>query len=102
MNLTLPAPVCILRGGPDCTIIDRTGKKWLFEDHPYCGPSVLNRKTLEIMDKEPGPRSPFWEAVQRWYDTGKRIVDGLCVWEPKKEPKLKHLGGNHYLVIEWE
>ena len=33
--------VCILHGGPERILVDGKGKKWHFEDHPYCGPVVV-------------------------------------------------------------
>lgn len=92
--------ICLLVGGPDRFIIDRRGKRWRFEDHPQMGPMLLTPKKGLECDKQPPERSPYWEAVQCWYDQGKRIGDDdLCIWEPKKEPKLRHIGGRHYEVL---
>lgn len=41
------------------------GKTWTFEYHDYFGPSVL-RKDGEISARQPGPRSNFWKAFERW------------------------------------
>lgn len=68
-----------------------------FEDHRYCGPLVCNAAGDPI--KQPGPRHPFWKAVTRWYEQGKKIVDGVCAWETPPEPRIEHIGGKHYRVI---
>lgn len=46
-------------------IIDSTGKEWFFEEHPYCGPTVLN-KIGEMKSRQPGRRSLFWESYKEW------------------------------------
>lgn len=47
-------------GGP----IVRIGR-WLVEIHRYCGPIVL-RKDGEPRVRQPGARSAFWDAWERW------------------------------------
>lgn len=85
-------------GGPDRRIRDATGKVWRFEMHPYCGPGVQD-DSGELADRQPGQRSPFWEAVNLWACQGAVIAhDGFCVWRPAKEPKTVHLGGGHYAL----
>ena len=61
--------VCILHGGKDYVILVR-GIRWRFEDHPFCGPMPATQ-----------PTKAFWEAVTKWYATGKRVVDGVCVYD---------------------
>ena len=91
---------CLLLGGPTRMILDRHGKEWWFEEHPSMGPMPLTPKTHEPASKEPPQNSPFWEAVQNWYDQGKRISsDGRLLWHRKPEPILEHLGGKHYQWI---
>lgn len=46
--------------------VSSKGKKWTFEYHDYFGPSVL-RKDGEISARQPGPRSDFWKAFDRWF-----------------------------------
>ena len=96
--------VCILYGGPERILIDGRGKKWRFEDHPYCGPIVLTGKTGEIAENQPPENSPFWDAVQLWYDQGKRTKDPntgeiWCVWDRPTMRKMRHLGGKHYMMV---
>lgn len=55
------------------------GKPFLFEDHPFCGPLPCYSDGTE---RRVGQRSPFWEAVTRWYQSGKRVDrEGWCVVE---------------------
>lgn len=86
----------ILYGGPQLMIIDRHAKVWHFEDHPYCGPTHTNAKG-EIKTKQPSEKSPFWECINAWTEQGKRVAaTGICIWRPKPEPELVHLGGKNY------
>mgnify|MGYP003593656314 CR=1 FL=1 len=83
-------------GGPDRRIKDATGKVWRFEMHPYCGPAVQD-SSGELAKKQPGDRSPFWDAVSLWTRQGAVVgPDGLCAWKPEPEPKLVHPGGRNY------
>ena len=83
-------------GGPDRRIKDAAGHIWHFEMHPYCGPAVTNQKG-DPSDKQPGPRSPFWQAVNQWAQQGCVIdADGLCQWTPDPDPELVHMGGRNY------
>ena len=95
--------VHILYGGPERILIDGAAKKWRFEDHPYCGPIVVG-KNGDPLETQPAESSPFWKAVQLWYDQGKRTTDTKtgeiwCVWELPKMSKMRHLGGNHYMLM---
>ena len=87
--------------GPDIFIIDRHGKKWKFEDHHYCGPSVLGRNG-DPLANQPPESSPFWEAVDCWYQQGKvtETISGrvFAKWVKPTMPKMIHLGGNHYML----
>jgi hypothetical protein len=88
--------------GPNRVIIDANGRRWKFEMHPQCGPAMLDARG-EIADKQPGPRSPFWHAVTRWAQGGKRLnAAGECVWEEEPKPILQHMGGKHYRVVGWQ
>ena len=88
----------LLLGGPDRKIIDSTGREWLFNDHPRLGPIPLTQ-TGNSMSREPGPRSPFWKAVNNWYSQGKSIADDVCIWqEPEPEGEVRKIDGRYYLV----
>ena len=94
--------VCVLQGGPERIIIDGKGKKWRFEDHPYCGPMVVGKNGDPV--KEPPENSPFWDAVNLWYAQGKRTSDPKtgeiwCVWDRPTMQKMRHLGGCHYQLV---
>jgi hypothetical protein len=53
-------------------VVDKNGKTWKFDVHPYYGaPSVL-RKDGKDRKRQPGTKSPFWEAFTEWYDSYKR------------------------------
>ncbi len=41
------------------------GKKWCFAYSPYFGPTLLT-KNGEPSKRQPGPRSNFWKAFDRW------------------------------------
>lgn len=58
--------------GPERFIIDRRNNKWRFEDHPHCGPIVIDR-FFKPEKTQPPEKSPFWEAVNLWYGQGKRL-----------------------------
>ena len=95
--------VCMLYGGPD-RLIYVAGKRWRFEDHPYCGPIPIGKNGAPV--REPPENSPFWEAVSLWHEQGKRTQqfgnEIRCVWEPKMMRKMQHLGGKHYLMVSDE
>ena len=77
--------IFVLMGGPDRVILDARGRRWLFEDHPHCGPVVIGKKG-DPLENQPPENSPFWEAVDHWYSQGKRIKEPIagkawCVWD---------------------
>lgn len=73
-------------GGDIHIIVDETGRRWRFEDHHYCGPSVVNRRG-EPVASQPGERSPYWRAVLAWIDQGRLLdVDGVCFWQKPLKP----------------
>jgi hypothetical protein len=62
--------ICILRGGPDYWI--SVGNKLIrFEDHPYCGPIVLQGKTGDPSENQPPERDKFWLHYDAWVKAGK-------------------------------
>lgn len=86
-------------GGPVHRINTACGQVCTFEMHPVCGPILVNPITEDPLDKQPGPRAPFWQAVGAWVQQG-QVVDpqGLCVWSMPERPSLVHLGGNNYAL----
>lgn len=69
---------------PEYRLKDASGKVWIFEFHKYCGPSVLGKRG-ELLRRQPGERSPFWDPFQKWFDQGQRhkIENGVAwaVWD---------------------
>lgn len=89
----------VLVGGPMFKI-SVFGKIYEFEMHPYCGPTLLNRRGDPIpLDKHP---SAFLEAASLWAQQGQKTEAGLCVWYHEPKEILKHLGGKHYLLVGYE
>lgn len=91
-----PHHVCVLLGGPDCVIVVNS-ERIAFEDHPQMGPCPLTRTGTS---RPLGHRHAFWDAVTRWYDGGKVVRDGVCVWTPEPSPLdgAVHVGGRHWRV----
>lgn len=86
-------------GGPDRVIIDENGQRHKFEMHPYCGPILLNADG-DPAKRQPSAKASFWNVTTWWIQQGGNIdANGLCVWKKPNEPKLHHLGGRHYKVI---
>ncbi len=73
--------------GPE-RYLSTNGRTWIFEDHHYCGPIVLTGKTHEPATVQPGEKSPFWPAVNAWYQQGKKTKQvGDRVWCEYELPK---------------
>ena len=90
----------VSNGGPTRIILDGR-RKWRFEDHPHCGPVVIDKEGTPI--DQPPEDSAFWTAVELWYAQGKRTqkagVETWCVWDKPTMQKMWHLGGRHYELI---
>lgn len=84
----------ILTYSPDYRITDAKGREWWFEEHSYCGPSVLTKKG-DPMANQPGERSPFWHAYQCWADQGRKVGDGVCVWHEPPPRKVRRCDGRN-------
>ena len=95
--------VCLLRGGKDYLIKDSSGKEWKFEDHPYCGPTVLNKKG-DPAPNQPNGKSLLWVCINLWITQGKKSNYGVCIYEliEEKKPILKHMGGRHYKIVGYK
>ena len=87
--------------GPDIFIIDRKSKRWRFEDHHHCGPCVIG-KNGDPLENQPPESSPFWEAVNCWYQQGKQVEqigkETFAKWVKPTPLKMIHIGGNHYML----
>lgn len=79
--------------------IQVNGNLYEFEMHPYCGPTLLNKRTGSPLKHQPGP---FLDAASLWAQQGQKIEDGLCVWYHEPKPILKHLGGKHWQNLGYE
>ncbi len=88
----------ISTGGPMRTI-QVNGRRYTFEMHPYCGPTILNRKG------EPAKKQPveFLHAASLWAQQGKRIEDGLCRWDhPEEEIPIGKKIGRSFFVERFD
>lgn len=87
---------------PHYTITDRNGKVWRFEYHSYMGPTTLT-KSGEQMERQPGQRSPFWEAFNAWADQGNRLDDNKALWDPEpvltEDDKIHWWNDEHVLGV---
>jgi hypothetical protein len=84
-------------------IIDSSGKTWIFEMNPQCGPVPVDGKTHE--DIQIPNNSNFWKAVTHWAQQGQRLQKGrnndlYCVWDKPKMPELTRIGGDKYVVVD--
>lgn len=77
-------------GGPELHL--SADKNYRFEDHPYCGPVVVDRHG-DPLTNQPGELSLFWTHVNAWYQQGKqtkRIGDQTwCVYETEMRAARK-------------
>ncbi len=86
-------------GGPRLDI-EVDGRRYAFEWHPYRGPMRLNRQTEDVCSRQPGEPSTFWRAVTWWDKQGRRMKDGLCVWNRERGAKYKTVGvGRHREIV---
>ena len=89
--------MCVLAGGP-MRKISVGGKIYEFEMHPYCGPTILNRKGSPAAIQ---PRD-FLHAASQWAQQGERMEGDLCRWDHEPKEILKHLGGRHWKLVGYE
>ena len=68
----IPIPRGYLCVAPRVVEIER----WLVEVHPHCGP-ILVGKRGDPLKNQPGPRSRFWDAFERWERRSERKRHGL-------------------------
>lgn len=86
-------------GGPMQTI-QVNGKRHYFEWHHYCGPIDCDPVTGEPLEEQ---ADDFLEAASYWGQQGKKIEDGLCVWEhpARQEPIVKQVTKRTGVVTGW-
>lgn len=76
-------------------IIRRGRKSWWFEDSDMFGPTLIDKKTHDPKDRQPGERDPFWFAYERWCKGGRksraikgakgRVFAHVCHWTHEEE-----------------
>ncbi len=93
--------VCDFTTDPDRRI-NAGGKVFRFDFSDRFGPLVLGADGSPL-DRQPGPRNPFWAAIDAWVRQGKKVGDdGLCIWRDDKGGlvpdgyKIAPIGGAHY------
>lgn len=70
------------------------GKIIEFEDHPICGPHVLNRNCSPLKHQPQG----FLYAVSLWAQQGRRMEDSLCRWDHEPQPIIQFRGGRRFIT----
>jgi len=73
------------------------GKEYIFDFSERFGPLLVKKNGDPCVNQPVSERHPFWKGFTPWLNQGKRVEDGVCIWElePKKSVKLRHLGGKH-------
>lgn len=87
--------ICSFSESDDYFIIV-AGKKWRFDFSDRFGPTPVTKAGRELTGHIPGN---FYEAVSWWYRQGKKVVDGLCVWDIPKE-QFVMLNNRNYVTRE--
>jgi hypothetical protein len=84
------------------------GKVFRFDFSDRFGPLVL-AKNGSLLERQPGPRSPFWAAIDAWVRQGKQIGDdGICIWRDDNGwlvpdgYKIVAIGGSHFVLQSTE
>ena len=88
--------ICILQGGETFKI--KVGSRMIyFEMHTFCGPMAISKNGNEI--KTP---SGFYKAVTLWIKQGKRVENGIALWNRPKPYRLEdnatQIIGNHWMM----
>lgn len=65
----------IMIGGPDYEI-EINGEVRVFEDHYYCGPTLLQKRTGDPIAEY---SKAFRDAIERWFLGGKQVDYCRCV-----------------------
>lgn len=77
--------------GPDLAI-DVGGKRVAFEWSDRFGPLFTGKRGRVLNNQRQSKR--VWQAIQWWFEQGKRVADGVCVWDEVPDPVLVHIIGN--------
>jgi hypothetical protein len=82
--------------------IETGGKVYHLSWHHWFG-TIAETKEGEPLARQPGERSPFWDAVHWWEKQGMQVDDdGRCVFKHETElvQITKHVGGNTYIILQ--
>lgn len=84
-------------------VIEAGGKTFRFEDSARFGPNLVKANGELASSDLPGARSPFWQAHLAWIRQGRKLADDgvTCIYRPFKPTKVRHVGGNNYVVVEY-
>lgn len=83
-------------------VIMAGGKSFRFEDSDQFGPVLLSKRD-EVLDRQPGQRSPFWKAHRLWARDGRRVEedDVTCIVTEPRPTYVRHIRGRQYAVTEF-
>lgn len=92
---------CIDSWGSGPFRIEAGGKIFMFEDSDRFGPSILTKRG-DIAARQPGEKSPFWNAHLAWVKQGRRLADDgvTAIFEPLKPSVHRILPGNILETIQ--
>jgi len=86
--------VCL--GDPTTYTIRVDDQTYTFEWHRYGGPAALGKRGDPLTHQ---PQA-FLKAASLWNQQGRRVdMDGVCVWEPERPPRMVHLVGRHHALV---
>jgi len=94
----LGRPVVCTFTDPEVYRMDVGGKSYLFEFGVF-GPLLLNRRG------DPAKSAPpviFLRAVSLWCTQGKRVEDGLCIWDQPRRPVTAAHNGMRMVIDDGE
>ena len=74
-------------------------KAFRFEDSDRFGPYLVSKRG-DILDRQPGERSPFWRAHRIWVRQGRRLEGEACIWDEPKPTKVVKVAGRMNFVVE--
>lgn len=85
---SIPGAIYMDTWGVGPFVIEVDGKRYSFEDCDRFGPLLLRRNGSPL-ENQPGERHAFWKGYTPWRHQGRRVENGLCVWEPFKPDKVR-------------
>jgi hypothetical protein len=85
---TITAGMCLDTWGAGPFVIEVGDRRFTFEDSDRFGPLLLRRDGMPL-DRQPGERHVFWRGYTPWRHQGRRVEDGLCVWQPFRPDRVR-------------